>query len=219
MAERSILFNDAMVRSILSGAKTQTRRVMRTNHVGYVAFHRWDGELGARAMMRCANETHPGSSVFCEDNRIGRPGDRLWVRECWCPGRGLARVASPSVIMAPSGAALAPGIIYRADGASLPAGTRFRPSIHMPRWASRLTLRVTEVRVERVQDITEGDARAEGVYPLCGGYCAGNADAEWHSTALGAFADLWCSTYGVQSWTANPWVWVVKFKREEVSDV
>lgn len=87
---------------------------------------------------------------------------------------------------------------------------------NLPRWASRLTLRVKDVRVERLQDISEDDARAEGVYSLCGGYCAGGADAEWNATARAAFEGLWIDTYGAESWTANPWVWCVSFERVEV---
>lgn len=210
MRERPLLMSDPMVRAILDGRKTQTRRVMRTNHVGYVAFHRWDGELGARAVMRCANETHPGSSVFCEDNRIGRPGDQLWVRECFAlhrihDGNAPSKV-KPSLLL---------NVAYRATGDDHDGA--WRPSIHMPRWASRLTLRVTDIRVERVQDISEDDARAEGVYPLAGGFCAGDADAEWCTTARDAFRELWSNTYGAESWAANPWVWVVSFEREGVS--
>lgn len=210
--ERPILFSGPMVRAILDGRKTQTRRVMRTNHVGYSAFYRWDGEPYRRAMMRCTNESAPGTSVFCEDNRFGVPDDRLWVRETFAtavPGceRGLAYRADHRD--------------PRGDGPAHPM--RWRPSIHMPRWASRITLEIVDVRVERLHDITEEDARAEGVDwarpepfgerwgddredPREVGYGSG-------SFALDNFRRLWSSINGAESWAANPWVWRIEFRR------
>jgi hypothetical protein len=118
----------------------------------------------------------------------------------------LASVASHRVLMANAGAALAPGIIYAANGATLPPGTHWRPSIHMPRWACRIVLQVTGVRVERLQEISRGDAMAEGCpFP---NMAAGDDPRVW-------FAGLWESTYDPESWAANPWAWVVEFRRVE----
>lgn len=210
--ERPILFNDAMVRAILSGAKTQTRRPMRINHVGIKAFHRWDGRQHKRAMMRCTNEDplRPGSSVFCEDNRIGVPGDRLWVRECHHVGTSHAPDDYPHIFFRADGTA------HQHDGRSMddtPDSSAFRydgpwtPSIHMPRWASRLTLRVTDVRVERVQEITEKDAVAEGT----GIARVQNARSPSRGPLIDAFANTWDAAYP-DSWSANPWVWVISFE-------
>lgn len=163
MKERAILFSGPMVRAILDGRKTVTRRVMRTNHVGYSAFYRWDGEPFRRAMMRCLNETKPGSSVFCESNRFGVPGDRLWVRETWCyahpdyhdEAEGRRKGDRP-VREYP-----APWWCHYAatDDVDEP---KWRPSILMPRWASRITLEIVDVRVERLHEIDEADAEREG---------------------------------------------------------
>lgn len=166
MKERAILFSGPMVRAILDGRKTVTRRVMRTNHVGYSAFYRWDGEPFRRAMMRCLNETKPGSSVFCESNRFGVPGDRLWVRETWCyahpdyhdEAEGRRKGDRP-VREYP-----APWWCHYAatDDVDEP---KWRPSILMPRWASRITLEIVDVRVERLHEIDEADAEREGAKP------------------------------------------------------
>lgn len=227
MTDRPILFSAPMVRAILDGRKTQTRRVMRTNHVGYRSFLRWDGRPHTRAMMACSNGDpgRPESSVFCEDNRIGVPGDRLWVRETWryhdWTNDGL------------------PWIAYAADGChrlceiipdewsdrvedvwttlsdqkntaidGVARDRRWRPSIFLPRWASRLTLDVVSVRVERLQAITEEDARAEGVAVDPAALASG-------ATHRQAFADLWDSLNAKRApWASDPWVWRVEFRQE-----
>ena len=112
----------------------------------------------------------------------GQPGGRLWVRETFedCES------------------ALHSCVLYRADGGT--PGTKWTPSIHMPRWASRITLEITGVRVERLQDISEEDAISEGTPFPCGGW-------------VGGYQKLWESIHGPGSWDLNPWVWVVEFKR------
>lgn len=235
MKERPILMSGPMVRAILDGRKTVTRRVMRTNHVGYRAFYRWDGEPFRRAMMRCLNETEPGSSVFCEDNRFGVPGERLWVRETHAfvtPSKSGAMEYEGARMVEHDG--WSAECWYRADGELGPISTmfddgpRWRPSIYMPRWASRITLEIVDVRVERLHEIDEHDARAEGLdwaaphffdknldhddredprevgYALVGEYCGFAKDN---------FARLWESIHGAGSWAANPWVWRVEFRR------
>lgn len=214
MKERPILFSGPMVRAILDGRKTVTRRVMRTNHVGYRAFYRWDGEPFRRAMMRCLNETEPGSSVFCEDNRIGVPGDRLWVRETHAivPASAYWHDSTIPHRVHADEHGDPWWSVYR-EGWERSAPSRWRPSIHMPWWASRITLVVVDVRVERLHEINEEDARAEGIERLGGGWRDYLRDGEAYVTGVGSFASLWESINDPGSWVANPWVWRVEFRR------
>ena len=181
MKERPIIFSAPMVRAILSGAKTQTRRVVKPHHMAMV---------GAEQFPILA---------LCP---FGRPGDRLWVRE------QFACVRTQEMRY----------VEYKADrslsdfeGYDNPAGGRWRPSIHMPRWASRITLEVTGVRVERVQDISGMDAKREGV-SVPAHIPEDGADLDY---ARRGFRRLWEEIHGPGSWDANPWVWAVKFKRLE----
>jgi hypothetical protein len=228
--ERPILMNAAMVRAVLAGRKTVTRRVMRTNHVGYSAFYRWDGAPFRRAMMRCLNETTPCTSVFCEDNRFGVPGDRLWVRETHAIVPASAYRCSREEDGSPVPHRVSPDgtewAIFR-EGWTRSPPCRWRPSIHMPRWASRIDLEITGVRVERLLDLTDQDALAEGISPVTFipddgfppsiGYMAGPDDGRstLTPTAREAFARLWDSINGAGAADANPWVWVVAFSRVE----
>lgn len=195
MTERPILFSAPMVRAILAGTKTQTRRVIKpqppSNCVRPMAYEgTWTWEY-----MR--HGVHLGP-----DCPYGKPGDTLWVRETWGL-MGLGGVAARPTPL------FKPGLVFAADSTERPL--RWRSSIHMPRWASRISLRVTSVRVERVQDISEEDAIAEGVE----GY---DPEACWNAGTRSArmvFRDLWVSINGAESWEANPWVWVVGFERVE----
>ncbi|HHM8581359.1 TPA: hypothetical protein ACRL2B_002958 [Pseudomonas aeruginosa] len=204
MKERPILFTGPMVRAILEGRKTVTRRVMKPqpDFLGSMVdpntpFKTLDAGLHAR--------------ITCP---YGEPGDRLWVREAWAADTQVDAIA-------PSDLGQGEPIWYPADlsvrqtGCSMISKGRVRPSIHMPRWASRILLEITAVRVERLQDISEEQALAEGVR---GEPCdhARQACADigcWGDTAKGAFGFLWESLNGEGSWAANPWVWVVEFKR------
>lgn len=228
MKERPILFSGAMVRAILAGRKTQTRRVVKSQPYivqrgGFEAW-RWDhGPKGAYSTWKTS--LHPLTFVrmACERRPCpyGAVGDRLWVREtfcqklnrdgyfaynakgnldptcCWYRADGMQIVASDG-----DG-----GLRYRKDGSEASPWT---PSIHMPRWASRLTLEITGVRCERLCEITEEDAKAEGVEPYSRGY-TDQATCQW------AFQELWNSINAKRGfgWDANPWVWVVEFKRVE----
>lgn len=170
MKERTILFSGPMVRAILDGRKTQTRRPVKPQP--FVA------TPSMFDVSKCP---------------IGQPGDRLWVRETWRmalqPGPdGLLRMVA----------------IYRADGE---IKMSWRPSIHMPRWASRITLEIVRVWVERVQEITKEGAKADG---CCGGHGSIPGYA-FSATPREHFRHIWQSIYG--TWEANPFVWAVEFRR------
>jgi hypothetical protein len=221
--ERPILFSAPMVRAILDGRKTQTRRLV-TPGVG----QEWLTPATIDKVCRFEPSVHGWWTMAVEGGHIGsvrcpygQPGDRLWVREGFAPVDGNGHKCSPS---AAAFVVLADGAQKYRDGAYFPPlpeyqqgvfdGIKWRPSIHMPRWACRIVLEVTDVRIERLKSITEADARAEGVDPTewMGGparesYCA-------------AFADLWNRINIKRApWSSNPWVWVVSFKRVEESRV
>lgn len=229
MKERPILFNDEMVRALLDGRKTQTRRVVKSQpsngwsfetaegaamRLGYItSSHPKKGKFGA--FIR--REIHPGSGK-CEHDIIpcpyGQPGDRLWVRETHgdeirsvggTPHEKIAyRATKPNAVRC-----------YDCNGMEQPM--KWRPSIHMPRSMARLLLEVTAVRVERLQDISREDAEAEGLkkWPhkadFAWGYEGGHEAG--HGSPTGAFRALWESINGAGTWADNPWVWVVEFQR------
>ena len=231
MKERPIIFSAPMVRALLAGTKTQTRRPVkpqsasvapglyadRYNHSERWAYWLPDGRMDSPKTFACP---------------YGAPGDRLWVRETWQAWQRVSHEYDewePITRDARGGTQWAEwfeqngdpdAIEYRATGESLGP---WEPSIYMPRWASRLTLEVTDVRVERLQGISEEDARAEGVEasqePFTYGwrnYGQTEFVAEhiaYFVTAREAFASLWESINGPGSWAANPWVWVIEFKR------
>jgi len=221
MRERPILFNGAMVRAILAGQKTQTRRVATLPHQNPLG--QWEastsGGYGARDRKGnlvpehvCIWHTRTGDTLSCP---LGQPGDRLWVRESFADLRGTGiehrpNIDGPIQRYAYSADTLpgSPGDFARKD-----YGIKWRPSIHMPREACRLVLEITAVRVERLQAITEADAVAEGLSQSeSGSWLPGPCDhPEW------AFHQLWSQLYGEPAWEANPWVWVIEFKRVEVA--
>ncbi|MGI3146332.1 hypothetical protein [Pseudomonas aeruginosa] len=189
--ERPILFNDQMVRAILEGRKTVTRRVVtpQPDFLGSMVdpntpFKTLDAGLHAR--------------ITCP---YGEPGDRLWVREAWAADAQVDAIA-------PRDLSQGEPIWYPADfsvrqtGCSMISKGRGRPSIHMPRWASRILLEITAVRVERLHDLSDPDVLAEG--------CS-HSEMQSGNSLVSVFARLWQSTGG--DWAANPWVWVVEFKR------
>lgn len=201
MKERPILFSAPMVRALLDGSKTQTRRIAKVTP------------------DQCED-----IGIFYAEHQCpyGQPGDRLWVRETWAP---VDEFVLGYPLDEPN------SIGYRADlSARLLDITalntyawnwdlvKWKPSIHMPRWASRIMLEVTGVRVERLQDISDRDAQAEGVTiedHHKRGYCAG----EFLPPSIRAYRDLWEQINGAGSWEANPYVWAVEFKRVEVKEV
>jgi hypothetical protein len=235
MKERPILFSGPMVRAILEGRKTVTRRALNARALQLI-------EYGARC-----DECHPppvdgdiypnDASYYAGFCPYGQPGDRLWVREAWQyadwteegePHIGYqadgARIIHEEVPeewaarLESVWADLSDTANYDIDGRA--ADRQWRPSIHMPRWASRILLEITAVRVERLQDISEEQARAEGTEPYSVSSLAEDeielVDAplkEPGNSYRNGFAMLWESLNGSGSWAANPWVWVVEFKR------
>lgn len=192
MKERPILFNDEMVRAILDGRKTQTRRIVNpqpelSERAGFV----WKGYAYGLGYDNLGTQRN-----FARHNcPYGQPGDRLWVREAFSAMGDKSRQASP--------------IFYRADRATDNCG--WTPSIHMPRWASRILLEITDVRVERLQDISEEDAASEGAPCEIGRLEAAILGTQ--ASYRKGFIRLWESINGEGSWIENPWVWVIEFKR------
>jgi hypothetical protein len=210
MTSRPILFSAPMVRAILAGTKTQTRRVVKPqpsqglSFVGRICCSTHKDDEGKYSFA----DRHPCSRqverIRCP---YGQPGDQLWVRETWRTSRSLDHV-KPSM--------LAPGapIQYEADqwneGFGLLDKGSIRQSIFMCRWMSRITLEITGIRVERLHDISEADARAEG----CTGDCpVGYIPAYQAGPCSYEYAQLWESINDAGSWAANPFVWVITFKR------
>jgi len=204
MTERPILFNEWSVRAVLNGRKTQTRRVVKPQPQVSEEFSTWTGrKKWGDAVVKFTE--HNYASLYSFEESIakhcpyGVPSDRLWVRETWLTDHQFDDL-KPSEI--PRHLAT---LWYQADNAPIPPCMgKTRPSIHMCRWMSRITLEVTDVRVERIQDITRSDILAEGldIAHLSGG------------EFLHRWIDLWDSInadrgYG---WDVNPWVWAVTFK-------
>ncbi len=221
--ERPILFNGEMVRAIREDRKTQTRRILQVPggwaletangdscRLGEITnSHPKRGRFGA--FIR--KEIHPGSGKFQHDIipcPYGKPGDLLWVRETW---RQFAACDECGCSAAPCGCPDDGAMLYRADGPD--NGTIWRPSIHMPRWASRITLEITDVRVERLRDISKEDAKAEGVERHEDAWTDYMHRSECHTAgdARSSFCTLWESINGPGSWSANPWVWVIELRR------
>ncbi|EEQ3776111.1 TPA: hypothetical protein OGS62_003981 [Escherichia coli] len=185
MKERGMIFNDEMVRAILGGNKTQTRRIVEEKFYG-------------RAVA---------AELLAKHCPYGQPGDRIWVRETYRVHGKATDVAT---------------LVYRAsvrnswteqthrvpvEVCNKPVSEKWTPSIHMPRWASRILLEITDVRVERLRDMSEADAKAEGASPAM--YKITPPEAVYRV----GFGDIWRSIYGQDNWLSNPWVWVIEFKR------
>lgn len=223
MRERPILFSAPMVRAILDGSKTMTRRVVKPQpkRTGDGVLM-WDASHRGMRFGSVGMDVPPNLVAHCP---YGAPGDRLWVRETF----GIDDEDGSVLYFAD------PGTAQDAEHARACEDRypRRRPSIHMPRWASRILLEIVSVRVERLQNISEDDARAEGIErgkdfpgwyrgPLDGD-SVGLAEAGRHlkiPTAFPklAFRALWESINGPDSWAANPWVWVVEFRRVETTE-
>ncbi|WP_321902040.1 hypothetical protein [Paraburkholderia tropica] len=214
MRERPILFSAPMVRAILDGSKTQTRRIVKPQpHIDALNNFIWNGWNFGQSAAGVPHVQSLASPVpWSKTKRVlcpfGAPGDRLWVRETWMDlsGTGIEPVTGSSSPYA-YGADTLPGSF--GDECRKEYGLKWRPSIHMPRAVSRITLEVTGVRVERLQSISDADAESEGI-----DFLRHVPDADETLTASQLFLCLWDSiaTPGVD-WAANPWVWVVDFNR------
>jgi len=209
--ERPILFSGPMVRALLEGRKTQTRRVIKPT--------KEHPEVEPDGIY----DLHPGD-IELERCRYGHSGDWLWVREafslangedgpmvCYRADTGRRYLMHEDRFLCEDGSfnyAQTPEADFSVWCSDVEGSDKgWKPSIHMPRWASRIQLQVTGVRIERLQDISSEDVMAEGCFPIGDG---GVIDSE---AAVGAFSGLWNSINGPESWDANPWVWVVEFKK------
>lgn len=203
MKERPILFSDPMIRALLAGTKTQTRRAIKTHRSddSFVCVDYGDGWWPYRSEDGESDVMSDGCE-YPYNCPYGVPGDRLWVRErhalenryrnVWCRyAADDAYVAVPAPMLV---SVAKPG---------------WRPSIHMPRWASRITLEITDVRVERLQDISEEDAKAEGTEP----FRLPVHPARESLRHVDGYSQLWDSINGEGSWDLNPWVWALTFRR------
>ena len=234
MKERPILFSGPMVRALLAGTKTQTRRVVQNPHrndagfvlqdygKGFWPYRSHDGESGCYLDRQKDGDYYSEAPLRCP---YGQPGDRLWVRETWMPdaprngewpdvsfyGCGMSPLSDiPECYRHPW------HCLYRAThyGCEL---VGWKPGMHMPRWASRILLEVTEVRVERLQDISDDDAAAEGCpCYVCSRIMDGRSEDDCHCFHKRGdardYRNLWEDINGPESWAANPWVWAVNFK-------
>ncbi|EPW2082229.1 hypothetical protein [Klebsiella pneumoniae] len=238
MKERGMIFNGEMVRAILDGRKTQTRRPVK--------FPVHDKNLGCElAGNELAGELSAGNYL---NSAFGKPGDRIWVREAYRLPASLDDVSPTGV----GEMAVATGYrkpwaptFYEFTGTfsdgwkgfetppKVSDAGKLRPSIHMPRWASRILLEITDVRVERLNAISEEDAQREGVHTevwdqtvVARNYAVSDEFFQFWSDDMphyvemnqlyrSSFRSLWVSIYGAENWQANPWVWVIEFKRVE----
>ena len=213
MKERGMIFNGEMVRAILDGRKTQTRRIIKDCTVGRDQISKFIQI--EKKFIGCYPEDVP--ELIRECCPYGIPGDRIWVREAF-------RVHSRATDVAT--------LVYKASERNswteqthrVPVAVcnkpatpeKWTPSLHMPRWASRILLEITDVRVERLNAISQEDAQAEGMELT--GWRPTYSDPDSGGEVLTPydnFAQLWASIYGDESWNSNPWVWVIEFKRVE----
>lgn len=210
MTDRPILFSAPMVRALLDGRKTQTRRVAKFVHPDGDGWHirnAGGGMIGA---------DDDAVTVYGADYAPYAAGDRLWVKETWTVGGVFTdcvetryraherRSHTEFVEQVP---------INRVGKLPSARWPKYASPLHMPRWASRITLTVTDVRVERLQDISEADAEAEGIARY--GRFYGLPDTHWDDAELspvGAYHRLWDSINGPESWDANPWVAAISFE-------
>lgn len=241
MKERPVIFNGEMVRAILDGRKTQTRRVMKAQPES--------PGFGLRYISESLNNRDTGKyfwsqSDACGINKprskpfacpFGQVGDRLWVRETFATlgnedgcaidwdenlvkggGQEAARVYRASCEQKSGNYGLwsIPDIAdWKPHTWNVQYEGSWVPSIHMPRWASRILLEITAVRVEQLKDISQPDAIAEGGPPSHPSIDAVSRDYGFPDFSRSWFAQTWQHIYGEESWNVNPWVWVIEFKR------
>ncbi|MDW3683355.1 hypothetical protein RA280_16700 [Cupriavidus sp. CV2] len=202
--ERPILFSGAMVRAILDGRKTQTRRVVKpqpeVSEQGNLMGEWLQRPLSGLLLPRLQDIT-----MHCP---YGQPGGRLWVRETWAqpttldPGPTFYRADYPD------------SVLGKYENLPPADAITWKPSIHMPRALSRILLEVTAVRVERLNDCSEADALAEGIDPKSL-FNWRPDESKSANPQVQRYAELWEDINGAGAWDANPWVWVVEFRRIE----
>ena len=195
-----------MIRALLAGSKTQTRRILKPQPE-HRQHYEWNGQVRLDSEYRYwCYKGHVGHDNWANITDQLKPalpvhvGDRLWVREAHALVTATAYRMSEGVSTTINPSDEHQAAIYRCGFDRSNGGFSWRPSIHMPRWASRLTLVVTEVRVQHLQDIDQDDAIAEG----CRGYVS--ADQQDGEMPTEEFQDLWITINGQNSWDANPWV-------------
>lgn len=197
MADRPIIFSAPMVRAILDGRKSQTRRILGTR-TSPCRVNIFDGTWSDSYVL------DPGNAEWRERYLPCASGDRLYVREAW-----TARMTHGWTIADARSRMFQEEILYRADRHDSIDG--WWPSIHMPREFSRLTLIVTDVRVQRLQDISEADAVAEGLVSAYEGWATDADASHWGNTAVNSYRVLWNDLHGADAWDANPWVAAISF--------
>jgi hypothetical protein len=192
--EKPILFSTPMVQAIMEGRKTQTRRIVKDSML-QENNGKYDEEFLLLTVKKCP---------------YGEVGDVLWVRETFNSDYGFKDM---------EGNVVPPGILYKAKVSSLPNGLKWKPSIFMPKSIARIWLQITSIKVERLKDISEEDAKAEGVekiadYGTTGYKLYTEPEASYSDIdAKHSFESLWESINGRESWDSNPWVWVIEFKQ------
>ncbi|EMG2865209.1 hypothetical protein ACG9HG_000779 [Klebsiella pneumoniae] len=208
ISERGMIFNAEMVRALLDGRKTQTRRPIKWKQTRFTVIgEREDGSKWPWS------EDAEHACDFWHPCPFGAVGDRIWVRETF-QGPLFDFDLMDSYCKDSTPFEKSEFCVYKADGVPAPEfydaddelHCCWRPSIHMPRWASRILLEITDVRVERLKSISDRDALREGCNAV---------DMKSGDCVADVFARLWASIYGSDSWNANPWVWVIEFKRVE----
>lgn len=224
MKERPISFNGEMVRAILDGRKTQTRRIVPERILDKYLDKYYDYDDYCNSVMasgvQCKRDFEKG--YFLDLCPFGQVGDRLWVREtfkyapqrfCYCP-QGSSPVPCDDWANGNGCASHSDEVIYRADNSRL---MKWVPPIHMPKWASRITLEITDVRVQLLQDISEEDAIAEGFGNMPKGIIIPFTEPiqRLEIKAKDYFEEIWNSIYYKKGfgWENNPWVWAITFKR------
>lgn len=232
MTERGMIFNGEMVRAILDGRKTQTRRIMEPQPADDIERGIFPNPevIGWKSSRR-----HKHGSTTAHFCHYGKPGDRIWVRETWgvvshaFSDDGLMIDWVPdrpatAIHEMPFGSGYYSGhAIYAADGDFTwgdddgyeDGRSCWKPSIHMPRAASRILLEITNVRVERLNAISQADAIAEGAPPSHPSIDCVSQEYGFPDFSRSWFGQTWQHIYGEESWNANPWVWVISFERIE----
>ena len=207
MKERGVIFNGEMVRAILHGRKTQTRRPIKWKQTRFT-------EIGERedGSNWPWSEDAEHACDFWHPCPFGAVGDRIWVRETWSSDFANYYPNDRVWYAADNNRQLDIDMVDGVRGIYSPESDvhvpfRWHPSIHMPRWASRILLEITNVRVERLQSITLGD--------ICKEVGCGLYDFRPATYGFQVWEELWKSIYGAENWQANPWVWVISFERVE----